>query len=169
VTNIGLNLRLQLFSFSNCDIKPNLTHLPKHQILSPNHQFSQRIWYVECCSVHAHMAWNISLDTGDSASNAVVKRCFVFINHAALCRMYVFVQSTSCLRAKIHYLHLWPFAKNLYHGWISTMTSSNSAPPEMKSWLRPWFYLSTKKCYCGFQNVFALACHSKLSAHHILL
>jgi len=44
VTNIGLDLRLQLFSFSNSNINPNPTHLPKHQILSPNHQFSQRIW-----------------------------------------------------------------------------------------------------------------------------
>jgi len=26
--------------------------------LSPNHQFSQRIWYVEYYSVHAHMAWS---------------------------------------------------------------------------------------------------------------
>jgi len=49
VKNIGLTL-------SNCNISPNQTHLAKHQILSPNHQFSQRIWYVECCSVHAHMA-----------------------------------------------------------------------------------------------------------------
>jgi len=24
-----------------------VTHLPTHQILSPNHKFSQRIWYVE--------------------------------------------------------------------------------------------------------------------------
>jgi len=43
VKNIGLNLRLQLFSFSNCNLNPNPTHLPKHQILSPNHQFFQRI------------------------------------------------------------------------------------------------------------------------------
>ena len=37
-------------------------------------------------------------------------------------------------------LYLWPFAKKLYYGWISTMTSSNEncPPPEMKSWLRPW-------------------------------
>jgi len=43
VKNIGLNLALQLFSFSNCNITPNPTHLPEHQILSPNHQFSLRI------------------------------------------------------------------------------------------------------------------------------
>ena len=57
----------------------------------------------------------------------------------ALCRMCVL----HCgLRAKIHYYCMWPFAKKLYHGWISTMTSSNEIswkfPPEMKSWLRPW-------------------------------
>jgi len=38
--------------------KTNPTHLPKHQILSTNHQFSQRIWYAERYSVHAHMAWS---------------------------------------------------------------------------------------------------------------
>ena len=54
--NIGLILDFNYFSFYNCNINPNPTHLPKHQILSPNHQFSQRILYVECCSVNAHMA-----------------------------------------------------------------------------------------------------------------
>jgi len=52
------SLDFNYFSFSNCNINPNATHLAKHQILSPNHQFSQRIWYVECYSVHAHMAWS---------------------------------------------------------------------------------------------------------------
>jgi len=57
--------------FSNSNPNPNPTHLPKHQTLSTNHQFSQRIWYVEYFSVHAHMAWSqkfrkseSSLDTG---------------------------------------------------------------------------------------------------------
>jgi len=36
---------------------------------------------------------------------------------------------------------MWLFAKKLYHGWISTLTSLNEIlwklpPPEMKSWLR---------------------------------
>jgi len=44
-----------LFSFSNTN--PNPTHLPKQQTLSPNHQFYQRFWYVECYSVHAHTVW----------------------------------------------------------------------------------------------------------------
>jgi len=51
VKNIGLNVRLQLFFFSNCNINRNPTHLAKHQTLSGNHQFSLRISYVECCSV----------------------------------------------------------------------------------------------------------------------
>jgi len=44
----------------------------------------------------------ISLDTGDSASNAVVKRYVlsVFINQR--CVECVFVLWTSCLRAKIY-------------------------------------------------------------------
>jgi len=64
-----LDLDFNYFSFSNRNL--NQTHLTKHQTLSPNHQFSQRIWYVEHHSVHAHMAWSqkfrkseISLDTG---------------------------------------------------------------------------------------------------------
>jgi len=44
--------------FSNPN--PNLTptHLPKHQTLNPNYQFSQRIWCVEYYSAHEHMAWS---------------------------------------------------------------------------------------------------------------
>ena len=34
------------------------TRLPKHQNLSRNHQFSERIWYAEYYSVYEHMAWN---------------------------------------------------------------------------------------------------------------
>jgi len=56
VKNIGLDLTLQLVSFSNGNLNPNPTRLTKHQILSPNHQFSQRMWYEECFSVHAHIA-----------------------------------------------------------------------------------------------------------------
>jgi len=68
---MDLVLYLNHFSFSN----PNLTHLPKHQILSPNHRFSKYIWYVEYYSAHVHMAWSqkshksdISLDTGSGFS-----------------------------------------------------------------------------------------------------
>jgi len=50
----------------------NQTHLPKHQTLSSNNQFSQRIWYAEYHSAHAYMAWShefrkseISLETGN--------------------------------------------------------------------------------------------------------
>ena len=32
--------------------------LPEHETVSPNHQFSQRIWYVEYHSRHSHMAWS---------------------------------------------------------------------------------------------------------------
>ena len=55
-THQGLILDFNYFSFSNCSMNPNPIHLPKHQSLSPNHQFSQHILYVECCSVHVHMA-----------------------------------------------------------------------------------------------------------------
>ena len=47
-----------LFAHFCPNISPYPTHLPKHQALKPNHQFSQRIWYVEYCSAHAHMVWS---------------------------------------------------------------------------------------------------------------
>jgi len=60
-----------VFFFSHRNPYPNPTHLPKHEFLSANTQFYQRIWYVEYYSVHAYMVWSqkfrkpeISLDTG---------------------------------------------------------------------------------------------------------
>jgi len=52
-----LDLVLDIF-FSYPKPNRNQTHLPKHQTLSTDHQFSKRIWYVEYYSVHAHMAWS---------------------------------------------------------------------------------------------------------------
>jgi len=43
---MDLVLDLNSFSFSNPVPNPNPTHLPKQRTLSPNHQFSERIWYV---------------------------------------------------------------------------------------------------------------------------
>jgi len=70
-----LVLDFNYFSFSHPNPNPNPTHLPKHESLSHNHQFSQRIWYVEYWSVHAHMAWSqkfrkseISLDICQTSS-----------------------------------------------------------------------------------------------------
>jgi len=53
---LELVLDLNYFSFFNPVTNPNPTHLARHQTLSLNHQFSQRIWYVEYYFVHAHMA-----------------------------------------------------------------------------------------------------------------
>jgi len=60
----------QLFYFSHHNPYPNPTYLPKHEFLSPNNQFYQRIWYAQYYSVHAYMVWSqkfrkseISLDT----------------------------------------------------------------------------------------------------------
>jgi len=65
----GLFVDLNYFSFSHPN--PNPTHLLKHESPSPNNKFCQRIWYVECYSVHAYIEWSqkfhksdISLDTG---------------------------------------------------------------------------------------------------------
>jgi len=81
----------------------------------------------------------ISLDTGDSAYNAVVKRS-VFINQR--CAECMFVLWTSCLRAKVHCYYMWPFAKKLYHSWISMITSSNEIswkfpPPKWRAGCAP--------------------------------
>jgi len=129
--------------FSNCNINPNPTHLSKHQTLSPNHQFSQRISYVECYSVYGVNS-EISLDTGDPASNAVVKCSVlsVFNNQRCAECVCVFVLWTSCRRVQMHYYYMWPFAKKLYHGWISTMTSSNEIswrlpPPKWRAGCAP--------------------------------
>ena len=51
---LDLALDLNYVSYSN----PNPTNSPKHQAKSSKHQFSQRIWYIEYYSVHAHMAWS---------------------------------------------------------------------------------------------------------------
>jgi len=42
--DLALDLNYSSFSHPNPNLNP--THLPKHETLSPNHQFSQRIWYV---------------------------------------------------------------------------------------------------------------------------
>jgi len=59
-------LDLNYFSFSNSNPNPNQTHL-KTKLQALSHQFSQRIWYAEYYSVHAHMAWSQKLSlTPDS-------------------------------------------------------------------------------------------------------
>jgi len=83
---LDIVLDLNYFSFSN--IKPNPMYLPKHQTLSPNHHFSQPIWYVEYYYVHAHMTWSqkfckseISLDTGCIYVSNIVKRKATTLRH----------------------------------------------------------------------------------------
>jgi len=94
------------------------------------------------------MAWiqkfrksGISLDAGDSASNAVVKRSVLCVFIYQLCVECVFVLWNSCLRAKIPYYYMWPLGIKLYHGWISTMTSSNEIswklPPRNEELVAP--------------------------------
>ena len=75
-------LDFNYFYFSTCNINPNPKHLPKHQTLSP---IMIRVFsaYFVCrmllCACACGVKSEISLDTGDSASNAVVKRS-IFIN-----------------------------------------------------------------------------------------
>ena len=51
---LDLVLHLNYIYFSNT----NPTNSPKHHTQSPNHQFCQRIRYVEYYFVHVHMAWS---------------------------------------------------------------------------------------------------------------
>ena len=126
--------------------------------------------------MHEHMAKSeISLDTGDSASNAVVRR-YVFINQrCAECVCLYRPTMTSCLRAKIHYnYYMWPFAKKLYHGWINTMTSSNEIswklPPRnglVAPLIRTWRRSGLTEVYCSvfyahFKNITACVWQSNL-------
>jgi len=76
--------------------------------------------------------------------------------------MCVFVLWTSCLRAKIRYYCMWPFAKKLYHGWISTMTSSNEIswkfPPRNEELVAPlttWFIIFPFSCFSGVRRKFS--------------
>jgi len=50
-----LVLDLNYFLFFHPNPYPNSTYLPKHEFVSPNNQFYQRIWYVEHSSVNAYM------------------------------------------------------------------------------------------------------------------
>ena len=134
----------------------NPTLLPKHQTLSPNHQFAQRILYVECCSVYAHMAWSQKFRLTLMIQPPALLQNVLFLWTSVVQNVCVCILWTSCLRAKMHYYYMWPFAKKLYHGWISTSTSSNKIswklpPPEMKNWLRPWLpriYPGVLSCIC---------------------
>jgi len=54
----GLGRWPQLFFFFSPKPNPNPTHLLKHECLRSNNRFCQRIWYVECYSVHAYMEWS---------------------------------------------------------------------------------------------------------------
>ena len=53
-----LVLDLNYISFSYHNPYPNPTYLPKHESISPNNQFYQRIWYAEYYSVHVYMVWS---------------------------------------------------------------------------------------------------------------
>jgi len=50
----GLGVDLYYFSFSHPDLNPIPTHIPKHEVLSPNKKFYQHIWDVEYYSVHVY-------------------------------------------------------------------------------------------------------------------
>jgi len=74
---MDLVLDLIYFYFSNPNINPNPTHLSKHQTLSPNQQFSMRIWYAEYYCVHVHMALSQKLRRSEISLDA----CFCSLSN----------------------------------------------------------------------------------------
>jgi len=115
---LKLVLDFNYFSFSNCKINPNPTHLPKHHTISPNHQFSQRILYVESCSVHARTAWSQEFHFTLLIQPPTLLSTVMLLLTSLAQNVCVYILWTSCLRAKMHYYYIWPFVKKLSHGWI---------------------------------------------------
>jgi len=141
---LDLILDFKYFSFSNCNINPNPTHLAKHQILSSNHQFSQYIWYVECFSVHAHIAWGQVIQPPTLLWNVLfclflltsvlqkVRVCtmdFMSAGKNTLLLLYVTVCEKVVPRLN-------------RHDDVIEWNLMKIAPPEMKSWLRPLLWLA---------------------------
>ena len=51
-----------------------------------------------------------------------------------------------------YYYYMWPFAKKLYHGWISTMTSSNEISWKNEELVEP---LTILECFIGVASLLA--------------
>jgi len=92
--------------------------------------------------------------------------CKTFCFNSVVQNVCVCTLLTSCLGAKIHYYYMWPLAKKLYHGWISTMTSSYEIswklpPPKWRAGCAPvpWSF-----CFKIFFQVYCtyFARHPKL-------
>ena len=139
------NSRLHLFPFSNCDINPNPTYLPKHQMLSPNHQFSQRSQYVECCSVHAHMAWSqkFRLTWVIQPPTLLWNVLFwLFLLTSVVENVCVCTMDFVSARKNTPLLYVTVCEKVVprlnKHDDVIEWNFMKIAPPEMKSWLRPW-------------------------------
>jgi len=138
---LDLILDFNYFSFSNCNINPNPTHLAKHQILSPNHQFSQCIWYVECFSVHAHIAWGQVIQPPTllwnvlSLLNSVLQKVRVctmdFVPAAKNTLLLLYVTVCEKVVPRLN-----------RQDDVIEWNLMKIAPTEMKSWLRPLLWLA---------------------------
>jgi len=153
VKNITVELSLDLnhFSFSNCNTNPNQTHLPKHQTLNPNHQFSQRIWYVECYSVHAHTAWNQKFRLTPVIPPPTLLQNVLFslllltsvVQKVRVCTVDFVSASKNTLLLYVAVCEKIVARLNKRDDVIEENFMKISAPA-MKSWLRPWFALKAK-------------------------
>ena len=132
-------LDFNCFSFSNCNINPNPTNLPKHQtlIISFLSAFICRILLSACAY---GMKSEISLDAGDSASNAVVKGSVCINQRSAEC-VCLYIKDFVSAGKNIWLLYVTVCKKVVprlnKHDDVIMWNFMNIAPPEMKSWLRP--------------------------------
>jgi len=133
--------------YNSLEILSNIKYQPPRNKQSPWTPLVKTSWRrFWLCACAYGVKSEISLDTGDSASNAVVKRS-VFINQrCAECVCLYTMDFVSAGKNTLLLLLYVTVCEKLYHGWISTMTSLNeisliSPPSEMKSWLRPWYQM----------------------------
>ena len=101
--------------------------------------------------MHAHTAWNQKFRKSEISLDKVIQPptllqnvlfCPLLLTSVVQKVRVCTMDFVSASKNTLVLGYMWPFAKKLYHGWISTMTSSNEIswklpPPEMKSWLHP--------------------------------
>jgi len=75
--------------------------------------------------VHAHTAWSPKFRLTLLIQPPALLQNVLFLLTSLVQNVCVHILWTLCLWAKMHNYYIWQFVKNLYHGWISTMTSSN--------------------------------------------
>ena len=95
-------------------------------------------WMFLCACAYGVKS-EISLDTGDSASNAVVKRSVLYVSINQRCAECVYYGRR--VWGQKYIIIMWPFAKKLYHGWIARwchrMKFHENSPPNWRAGCAP--------------------------------